>query len=70
MQQLTAPRHPGWPKTAHRLGNEIRRLAPGLRTAGIDVQYWKSGNRIIRLERIGRIRTPVEMNDGVSSLQE
>jgi hypothetical protein len=67
---ITELRHPGWPKTAHRLGNEIRRLAPGLRTAGIDVQYWKSGNRIIRLERTGRTRTPVEMDDGGSSLQE
>jgi hypothetical protein len=46
------------------------RLAPGLRTAGIDVQYWKSGNRIIRLQRTGRTRTPIEMNDDGSSLQE
>jgi hypothetical protein len=42
-------RHPAWPKTPHGLGNAIRRLAPSLRSAGLDVQCWKSGQRYIHL---------------------
>jgi hypothetical protein len=44
-------RHPAWPKTPHGLGNAIRRLAPSLRSAGLDVQCWKSGQRYIHLRR-------------------
>ncbi len=56
MNEVVAMRdvkHPAWPKTPHGLGNAIRRLAPSLRSAGLDVQCWKSGQRYIHLSRSG-----------------
>ena len=55
-------RHPAWPKTPHGLGNAIRRLAPPLRSAGLEVQFWKSGQRYIHLRRSDR---PLDISEAV-----
>ena len=36
-----------WPKTASKLGVQLRRLSPTLRELGINVEFSKSGNRLI-----------------------
>jgi hypothetical protein len=46
-------KHPAWPKTPHGLGNAVRRLAPSLRSAGLNVLCWKSGQRYIHLSQSG-----------------
>lgn len=45
-----------WPKSAQAIGNQIRRLAPNLREAGITVEFDREskGRRVIRLENKGR----------------
>jgi hypothetical protein len=41
-----------WPGSARKLSGDLRRLAPNLRAAGIDVDFTKSGKRLVRLGRI------------------
>jgi len=41
-----------WPGSARKLSGDLRRIAPNLRTAGIDVAFSKSGKRVIHLGRI------------------
>jgi len=44
---------PNWPKGAHVLSNQLRRLAPGLRTEGIFVDFTRSGStRSIRISKL------------------
>jgi len=38
----------GWPKNARALTGALRRLAPNLRAAGIEVQFWREANKIRR----------------------
>ncbi|MDT7690173.1 MAG: hypothetical protein QOE46_2932 [Acidobacteriota bacterium] len=49
-------RQPGWPKAANALSGALKRLAPNLRAAGVNVsrprRAGKNGARIIQLERI------------------
>lgn len=51
-------RRKGWPKTPSFLSQQLERLAPNLRHAGIDFQRTrgstKAGQRIITLEKIGK----------------
>lgn len=61
-------KHPSWPKNSHALGNAIRRLAPALRSAGLDVQYWKSGQRYILLRRLATASgVPGALLDGATT---
>ena len=41
-----------WPGSPRKLSGDLRRLAPNLRAAGIDVDFTKSGKRLVRLGRI------------------
>jgi hypothetical protein len=41
-----------WPGSARKLSGDLRRLAPNLRATGIDVDFTKSGKRLIHLGRI------------------
>ena len=41
-----------WPGSARKLSGDLRRLAPNLRDAGIDVDFAKSGKRLVHLGRI------------------
>ena len=43
-------RQKGWPKAANALTNKLRRIAPNLRTMGLNVAFNKSGDRLITLE--------------------
>jgi hypothetical protein len=46
-------RAPGWPRTAHHLRNRLRRAAPGLRRAGLAVEFTRREHaRTIRLESV------------------
>jgi len=40
-----------WPKRPHLLSGELRRIAPNLRRMGIDVEFHKSGRRLICIAR-------------------
>ena len=40
-----------WPKSARKLSGDLRRIAPNLRAAGIDVGFRRSGKRLIFLGR-------------------
>ena len=40
-----------WPKSARKLSGDLRRIAPNLRAAGIDVDFRRSGKRLIFLGR-------------------
>ena len=43
-----------WPKKPHLLSGELKRIAPNLRRAGMDVEFGKvSGRRFVRLTRSG-----------------
>lgn len=56
-----AQRQPGWPRGASALSNELRRLAPVLRAAGLAVMFErqaKTGRRLIVLERSGKTPSP------------
>lgn len=54
---LKPPR--GWPSTPHGLSNAIRRLAPNLRAAGLEVSFRRAARkRIIRLERVAISASP------------
>ena len=44
-------RQKGWPKTPRVLSGHIRRIAPNLREAGIDVEFHHSGTRQISVRR-------------------
>jgi hypothetical protein len=41
-----------WPGSPRKLSGDLRRIAPNLRAAGIDVAFSKSGKRLIHLGRI------------------
>jgi hypothetical protein len=41
-----------WPGSPRKLSGDLRRVAPNLRAAGIDVAFSKSGKRLIHLGRI------------------
>jgi hypothetical protein len=41
-----------WPKRSDKLSNRLRRLAPNLRSVGIDVQFSKSGKRQVALRKV------------------
>lgn len=43
----------GWPKNARVLSGHLRRITPNLRTIGIAVDFWKSGERKIRIQPVG-----------------
>src|SRR5262249_22253777 len=46
----------GWPQTPRRLSNDLRRLAPQLRSVGVNLEFdlrrGHSGHRIIRVEEV------------------
>lgn len=41
-----------WPKNAKLLSGQLRRIAPNLRAAGIEIDFWKSGERKISIRRL------------------
>jgi hypothetical protein len=53
-------RQPGWPRSASALSNELRRLAPVLRGAGLAVTFLRKakGTRLVLLERTGKTPSP------------
>ena len=53
-------RAPGWPKTAHRLGNAVKRAAPALRRAGIVVTSARTKHaRMILIEGGAKMPSPL-----------
>jgi hypothetical protein len=69
-----AQRQPGWPRGASGLSNELRRLAPVLRAAGLVVTFEREGRggdrrRLIVLERRGKTPSPPSPPSPTSSDQ-
>ncbi len=54
-ERLTKQR--GWPKRPNLLSSELKRIAPNLRRMGIDIEFRKSGRRLIRIIRTGTQRS-------------
>jgi hypothetical protein len=64
-----------WPGSPRKLSGDLRRIAPNLRAAGIDVAFSKSGKRLIHLGRIsdgsdGMGAAPPAYRPGGNSLVE
>jgi hypothetical protein len=53
-------RQKSWPGSGQTLSNQLRRLAPNLRVAGVDVTFGRAhgGKRVIRLEHLGDKPSP------------
>lgn len=55
----TARKTEAWPKRSDKLSNRLRRLAPNLRSAGIDIRFSKSGRkRTVIVRKVEEISVP------------
>ncbi len=59
-----------WPKTPEIVGNRLRRLAPNLRTIGLDIQWDRAGRkRIIKITREDRAEKLLSQASRIASQQ-
>ena len=67
----------GWPKNARVLSGHLRRITPNLRSIGVQVDFWKSGERKISIQPVGSdapdakdANSTKQSNDNAVSVEE